>query len=56
MDIPRFLKLTANKNHIIFDLDETIVTLNIDWSEWYEQCDVVIQKYEPDFKKTRCQT
>jgi FMN phosphatase YigB (HAD superfamily) len=34
-------------SHIIFDFDETLATLQIDWTGWYEGISKIILKYEP---------
>jgi len=37
------------KKHLIFDLDETIVTLKIDWDEWHKKIATIFKEFEPDF-------
>jgi len=34
-------------SHIIFDFDETLATLQIDWSHWHAQIVPLLQKYDP---------
>lgn len=36
-------------SHIIFDFDETLVTLQIKWSFWHQDIIPLMEKYEPDF-------
>jgi HAD superfamily hydrolase (TIGR01549 family) len=36
-------------SHIIFDFDETLVTLKIHWSFWHQDIIPLIEKYEADF-------
>lgn len=36
-------------NHIIFDFDETLATIVMDWSPWYEGVAAIIKKYQPSF-------
>lgn len=35
---------------IIFDFDETLATIIIDWSPWYEKVANIFRKYQPDFQ------
>ena len=36
--------------NIIFDFDETLATIIIDWSPWYEEVANIFRKYQPDFQ------
>lgn len=38
-------------SHIIFDFDETLATLIVDWQFWHIDIIPVIKKYEPDFNE-----
>ena len=43
--------ITQNaKNHLIFDFDETIAKLVIDWTDWHIGVHKILQKYEPEHK------
>jgi len=35
--------------HIIFDFDETISTLHIDWNPWFEDMNELFLSYDPSF-------
>lgn len=35
--------------HVIFDFDETLATIIMDWSPWYEGVAKIVQKYQPSF-------
>jgi HAD superfamily hydrolase (TIGR01549 family) len=35
--------------HVIFDFDETLATLIVDWKFWHTDIVPIIKKYEPDF-------
>lgn len=37
------------KKHLIFDFDETIATLKIDWSNWHSKIAQIIQKFDKTF-------
>jgi HAD superfamily hydrolase (TIGR01509 family) len=37
----------TNKKIIIFDFDDTICHLNIDWEEWDKEVGLLLQKYDP---------
>lgn len=36
-------------SHIIFDFDETLATLQVEWPFWHQDIIPLIKKYEPDF-------
>lgn len=36
-------------SHIIFDFDETLATLQVEWSFWHQDIIPLIKKYEKDF-------
>lgn len=38
--------------YIIFDFDETIATLNIDWSSWYRGIENIFRKYDISYMGT----
>ncbi len=38
--------------HIIFDFDETLATLLIDWPKWHEQIIAIIKKHESNFDES----
>lgn len=40
----------SKKTHLIFDFDETIARLNIDWSNWRPNIIKIIKKYDPSFE------
>jgi HAD superfamily hydrolase (TIGR01549 family) len=40
---------TQNKKHVIFDFDETICTLRIDWNVWIKEMLEMFQACEKDF-------
>lgn len=35
--------------HVIFDFDETLATIIMDWSPWYEGVAEIVRKYQPSF-------
>jgi phosphoglycolate phosphatase-like HAD superfamily hydrolase len=41
------MNILDHYQHIIFDFDETLATLHIDWSGWYGGISEIILKYEP---------
>lgn len=43
-----FMDFKPYKN-IIFDFDETLATLIVDWQFWHQGIVPIIKKYEPDF-------
>jgi phosphoglycolate phosphatase len=38
-----------DKKHIIFDFDETIATLEMDWSGWFEGMAAIYKRYDTNF-------
>lgn len=38
--------------HIIFDFDETLATLIVDWPIWHQQIITVMKKHEPNFDES----
>lgn len=40
-------------NHIIFDFDQTLVSLLIDWSSWQEGVAAIINKYDSSFNEAK---
>lgn len=46
--LPKYLK-EKKKQHIIFDFDETIGKIIVDWNVWIRNMQQLIQKYEPEF-------
>jgi len=40
-------------NHIIFDFDQTLVSLLIDWSSWQEGVAAIIKKYDSGFNEAK---
>lgn len=45
--------LEEHKQHIIFDFDETLCTLHIDWKKWGDDLEVCIRAYDPNFSMTK---
>ena len=44
--------LTAHpKKHLIFDFDQTLCKLLVDWRHWHENIAKLFQSYEPSFKE-----
>jgi len=37
------------KKHLIFDFDETIATLKIDWSDWHPRIAKIFKEFDPGF-------
>ncbi len=35
--------------HVIFDFDETLATIIMDWSPWYKGVAEIVRKYQPSF-------
>lgn len=40
-----------NIDHVIFDFDQTIATIKIDWQKWNIEAMKIVNKFEPDFAK-----
>lgn len=51
MTIPHLIQdlKQKNKTDVIFDFDETICTLHIDWNNWYTEMTAFTQTYDPEF-------
>lgn len=46
------MQISEDTEHLIFDFDETIATLDIDWDSWLRSVAEIYKKYEPSFDES----
>lgn len=45
--------LSNNKKHVIFDFDETLCTIKIDWNGWIKELSKILRTYDSSFVPSR---